>query len=66
MELTVCAEDRFSVSNSRKDRQYADLADQSRANGWQFVSLSVEVGVRGFIMDSLRRTLKALGFLIEE
>ena len=33
MELTVCAEDRFCVSNSRKDRRYADLADQCRANG---------------------------------
>ncbi|XP_065177134.1 uncharacterized protein LOC135806900 [Sycon ciliatum] len=42
MELTVCAEDRFSVSNSRKDRRYADLADQCRANGWQVVSFSVE------------------------
>ncbi|XP_065196762.1 uncharacterized protein LOC135828238 [Sycon ciliatum] len=62
MELTVCAEDRFSVSNSRKDRRYADLADQCRANGWQVVSFSVEVGVRGFIPDSLRRALKALGF----
>ena len=62
MELTVCAEDRFSVSNSRKDRRYADLANQCRANEWQFVSLSVEVGVHGFITGSLRRTLKAFGF----
>ena len=62
MELTVCAEDRFSVSNSRKDRRYADLADQCRANECQFVSLSVEMGVRGFITDSFWRTLKALGF----
>ena len=62
MELTVCAEDRFSASNVRKAKRYADLAEQCRANGWQVFQFAVEVGVRGFIPNSLRLALRTLGF----
>ena len=62
LELTVCLEDRFSVSNQRKQQHYAELARQCELSGWRVYSYAVEVGVRGFIPSSFRSCLKVLGF----
>ena len=62
LELTVCLEDRFSVSNQRKHHRYAELATQCELSGWRVHSYAVEVGVLGFIPSSLRSCLKVVGF----
>ena len=61
MELTVCEEDRFGASNSRKTKRYEDLREQCVVNGWQVFPFSVEVSVRGVIPQSMRIALKTLG-----
>ena len=59
--LTACLEDRFSVSNQRKQQRCAELARQCELSCWRVHSYGVEVGVRRSIPSPLRLCLKVLG-----
>ena len=54
----MCLEDRFIVSNQRKQQRYAELAIQCELSGWRVHSYALDVGVRGFTPSSLRSCLK--------
>ena len=60
-ELTCPAEENIRSAQTRKNRRYADLADQVRNAGWTLHDLTVEAGARGCVADTFRRFLKKIG-----
>ena len=60
-ELTCPAEENIRSAQTRKNRRYADLADQVRNAGWTLHDFTVEVGARGCVADTFRRFLKKIG-----
>ena len=64
MELTVPAERGVQNAHARKTASYGapgGLADACRDRGWSVYLMPVEVGVLGFVADSMRVALKKLG-----
>ena len=60
-ELTCPAEENIRSAQTRKNRRYADLADQVRNAGWTLHDFTVEAGARGCVADTFRRFLKKIG-----
>ena len=60
-ELTVPAERNVLAAHTRKEERYGTLANECRKSGYDTHVFNVEVGVLGFIGDSMRRALLALG-----
>ncbi|XP_043247111.1 uncharacterized protein LOC122394344 [Amphibalanus amphitrite] len=54
-ELTVCWEENFYQAHERKQgkKDYIDLINTGRKNGWHMHYFAVEVGARGVTSDSL-------------
>ena len=64
IELTVPAERGVQQAHKKKDMSYGKpggLADACRLNDWTVDLMPVEVGALGFVADSMRISLKALG-----
>nr|XP_057943465.1 uncharacterized protein LOC131138512 [Doryrhamphus excisus] len=61
LELTVPWEDRMEEAHERKKAKYLELVELCRESGWRARCEPVEVGCRGFLGQSLHRTLKLLG-----
>ena len=61
LELTIPYEDNIADAEFRKKAKYQDLAGSCRLAGWDVYLQSIEVGVRGFVAGSFRKSLKLLG-----
>ena len=61
IELTVPAERGVQKAHKKKSASYDALASACRLNNWTVELMPVEVGVLGFVADSMRANLKALG-----
>ncbi len=61
IELTVQWEDGCDGASERQATSYQDLVHQCRDKGWQAWLFPVEVGCRGFLAQSVWKTLSALG-----
>ena len=64
IELTVPAERGVQQAHKKTDMAYGKpggLADACRLNNWTVDRMPVEVGALGFVADSMRVSLKALG-----
>ena len=61
IELTVPAERGVQAANIRKTLSYKDLEAQCRLNKWSVERMPVELGVLGFVADSMQVALKKLG-----
>jgi len=61
IELTVPWEDRVEEAQERKLQKYQELVTNCRERGWKTRNCPVEVGRRGFIAESMWRTLGFLG-----
>jgi hypothetical protein len=62
LELTVSWEENIEAANERKRGKYEALVNTCREQGWNATCEPIEVGARGFIGDSLCKTLSKLGF----
>ena len=60
IELTVPNEDNIVDAEYRKQNKYNGLLDACRTATWDAHLWTVEVGVRGFVAESLRKCLKKL------
>ena len=64
VELTVPGEEKFEISNNKKYSQYCDYSELGKScieNGWTVYCFPVEVGVRGYVAQSLPQCLRKLG-----
>ena len=64
LELTVPSERNVRTANLRKCTKYGEaggLVDQCKMAGYKVELMCVEVGVLGFVADSMRYALKKLG-----
>ncbi|XP_060574030.1 uncharacterized protein LOC132731786 [Ruditapes philippinarum] len=61
VELTVPWEERIEESHELKRSKYEDLAQSCKSNGWNTLVFPIEVGCRGFSLQSVWRMLGALG-----
>jgi hypothetical protein len=62
IELTVPVERRFLESAVKKTMRYKHLEIALAGNGWTVHPFTAEVGCIGFLSQTARRSLKALGF----
>jgi len=60
VELTMCAEENIDSAARRKKCKYQALTDELNYVGWDASFLSIEIGSRGNMRDSLSRTLSRL------
>ena len=60
-ELTVPFEENFDWAHQRKSEKYEDPREQCVRNGWIINVFSIEVGCRGFILNSTSTFLTNLG-----
>ena len=61
VELTVPWETRCEEAYERKMAKYTELQEQCRSSGWSSWLFPVEIGCRGFPVQSLWRMLSKLG-----
>ncbi len=61
MELTVPWEDHLDEAHERKRTKYEELVIDCRKQGWKARCMLIEVGCRGFVGQSLYKTLSVLG-----
>jgi len=62
IELTCPAEEGISAAQDRKQTRYLSLISQIQERKWTVKFLTIEVGVRGFVGNSLFKCLISLGF----
>ena len=62
IELTCPAEEGISAAQDRKQARYLSLISQIQERKWTVKFLTIEVGVRGFVGNSLFKCLISLGF----
>ena len=62
IELTCPAEEFIEAAAIRKVARYMDLSGLIRDNGWEVLTMTIEVGCRGFVAHSVRKCLNKLGF----
>ena len=60
MELTVPAEENLAQANYRKKCKYTDLIQECHEAGWEVKYFPIEVGSRGFSIQTLRACFKYL------
>eukprot|EP01116_Phalansterium_solitarium_P017187 TRINITY_DN416_c0_g1_i6.p1 TRINITY_DN416_c0_g1~~TRINITY_DN416_c0_g1_i6.p1 ORF type:complete len:289 (+),score=46.64 TRINITY_DN416_c0_g1_i6:661-1527(+) len=60
VELTMCAEENIDSAARRKKCKYQVLTDELVHLGWHASFLSIEIGSRGNMRDSLSRTMSHL------
>jgi len=62
IELTCPAEEGISAAGDRKQTRYLSLISQIQERKWTEKFLTIEVGVRGCVGNSLFKCLMSLGF----
>ena len=60
-ELSVSQEKNMAESHERKLTKYQELVKQCRMKGWQVHCDLIEISGRGFVAQSLCKTLSNLG-----
>ena len=62
IELTCPAEEGISAAQDRKQTRHLSVISQIQERKWTVKFLTIEVGVRGFVRNSLFKCLISLGF----
>ena len=66
IELTVSWETNMNDAYDRKNKRYAKLCKDCRAEGWQVDCLPIEVGARGFVGKRVPALLTKIGLNSKE